>query len=335
MNQEQRYLRLAHILARLKTGENMGIPELQKSLQSLEKTEGIRLECGIATIQRDVRDLKAMGCPIVYHRSKACQSYELKDKTWELRSEPLLGGDEMTAVVLGAQCAEALLPREAAARVCNAANGIFKVNTPSFLAGVNMASLRLLMPPLPRETEAVFALLFDAWKRRRLASIKYRDEDGGDTERVIEPQALLLHRMTWFVRAFCHLRNAPRTFAVTRVTSVAVLDRTFNDRPELFNDLDFDTFDGREQYRDVSIGLNAAGRQYALTHILHSGQKFKSEGEGRFTMTLPGAAKHLVVEWILAQRGNATPLAPAELVEDVRQACRRIMESIGNTEEQK
>ena len=329
MNQEQRYLRLAHILVRLKSGENMGIPELQKSLQSLERTEAIRLECGIATIQRDVRDLKAMGCPIVYHRSKARQSYELKDKTWELRSEPLLGGDEMTAVVLGAQCAEALLPREAAARVCDAAKGIFKVNTPSFLAGVDRTSLRLLMPPLPRETEAVFTLLFDAWKRRRLASIKYRDEGGCDTERVIEPQALLLHRITWYVRAFCHLRSAPRTFAVTRVISVAVLDRTFDDRPELYRDIDFDNFDCREQYRDVSIGLNAAGRQYALTHILHSGQKFKSEGDGRFMMTLPSAAKHLIVEWILAQRGNATPLAPVELVEDVRKACKDILASCG------
>ncbi len=334
MNQEQRYIRLAHILARLKSGENMGIPELQKSLRSLEKTDGIKLECGIATIQRDVRDLKAMGCPIVYHRSKACQSYELKDKTWELRSEPLLGGDEMTAVVLGAQCAAALLPKDEAARVCDAAKGIFKVNTRSFLAGVDRESLRLLMPPLPRETEAVFAQLFDAWKRRRLASIKYRDEEGGDTERVIEPQALLLHRMTWYVRAFCHLRSAPRTFAVTRVVSVAVLDRTFDDRPELYNDLDFDTFDGREQYRDISIRLNAAGRQYALTHILHSRQRFAADG-GSFTMTLPSVAKHLAVEWVLAQRGNAAPLAPAELVADVKDACRRIMDNLENTEEEK
>ncbi|MBQ9368632.1 MAG: hypothetical protein IJT83_12690 [Victivallales bacterium] len=39
----------------------------------------------------------------------------------------------MTAIVLGAQCAEAILPSEATTCVCDAANGIFKVNTPSFL----------------------------------------------------------------------------------------------------------------------------------------------------------------------------------------------------------
>ena len=330
MQQDQKYFRLAHIVARLKTGENMGLPELQKSLQSLEKSEGIRLECGIATIQRDVRDLKRMGCPIVYHRSPTRQSYELKDKSWELHSAPLMGGDEMLTVVLGAQFGMAFLPKAEAAKVSAVAQGIFRTNSENFLKTVDMNSMKLLMPPMSREAEATFSVLFEAWKQRRMASIKYGDEGGQVTERTIEPQALLFHNMAWYICAFCHLRNGKRTFAVTRILSVTVLDRTFENRPELYSNLTFDTFDDRSLLKDIAIRLTPQGRQFALTHVLHSQQRITAGEAGTFTLTVPSKAKHLAVEWILAQWGNAKALAPAELVEEVKNTCRFILQEAGD-----
>ena len=44
-------------------------------------------------------------------------------------------------------------------------------------------------------------------------------------------------------------------------------------------------------------------------------------------MNTPPTTKHLVVEWILSQRGNAVPLSPAELVEDVRTASLKITDA--------
>lgn len=330
MQQQQKYIRMAHIVSRLKTGENMGLPELQKSLQALEKTENMRLECGIATIQRDISELKRMGCPIVYHRSSARQSYELQDKTWELHSAPLMGADEMMTVVLGAQFGTVLLPKAEAARIGAVSGAIFKANTENFLKSVDMTSMKILMPPLSKDAEAVFSVLYDAWKQRRMVSVKYCDEKGEVTERVLEPQALVFHDMSWYVKAYCHLRNDGRTFAVTRIQSIAILDRTFENRPEFYRSLDFDSFDQRKPYEDIVIRLNAAGRQYAITHILHSCQKIVPEANGSFTMTVPAKAKHLAVEWILSQRGNATPVAPQELKDDVREACQKIMGTINN-----
>ena len=49
-------------------------------------------------------------------------------------------------------------------------------------------------------------------------------------------------------------------------------------------------------------------------------------------MTVPEKTKHAVVEWILAQRGNAIPLAPQELVEDVKEACGKIAAEIENVD---
>lgn len=328
MRQEQKYIRMAHIVSRLKTGEDMGIPELQKSLQELEQKEGVRLECGLVTIQRDISELKKMKCPIVYHRSKTRRTYELTDKSWELHSAPLVGGDEMLAVVLGAQFASGFLPRTVGGRVRSVCQDIFAANTENFLRTVDMTSLKILTPPMSKECEAVFSTLFDAWKQRRMATIRYCDEKGDTTVRTIEPHALLFHNMAWYVRAFCHLKMAQRTFAVSRIESVETLECAFESRPELYRDATSDNFDSRPPYRNIVVELTRAGRQYAATHVLHAAQKITVHRDGRCTMTVPEKPKHLVVEWILAQRGNATPVAPLELKDEVRNACQKIMISL-------
>ena len=89
----------------------------------------------------------------------------------------------------------------------------------------------------------------------------------------------------------------------------------------------FDTFDGRKVYENIAIRLTKAGRQFALAHVLHSKQKFTKDDGDTYTMNTPPTTKHLVVEWILSQRGNAVPLSPAELVEDVRTASLKITDA--------
>ena len=333
MHQEQRFVRMAHILSRLKTGEDMRIIDLQESLRGLEASEGIRLECGEKSVLRDIKELKGMGCPIVYHRSPTRQSYELLDKSWELHAAPILGGDEMTAVSLGEQFAVSFLPKSVASRVRDAAKGIREANSESFLRFPDLSSLKILTPPLSGETEEIFSTLFEAWRLRRMVTIRYRDEAGKVSERTIEPQAFLFQNMTWYVRAFCHLRMEPRTFALARLLSVRTLDVPFAPRPELYKDITSDTFDSRDAYRNIEIHLDAEGQQYATTHVLHARRRLASHPDGTFTMTVPEKTKRIVVEWILAQRGHATPLAPAELVADVKVACKQILVHLENDAE--
>ena len=332
MHQEQRFVRMAHILSRLKTGEDMRIIDLQESLRSLEASEGIRLECGEKSVLRDIKELKGMGCPIVYHRSPTRQSYELLDKSWELHAAPILGGDEMTAVSLGEQFAISFLPKAVASRVCDAAKGIREANSESFLRFPDLSSLKILTPPLSGETEEIFSTLFEAWRLRRMTTIRYRDEAGKVSERTIEPQAFLFQNMTWYVRAFCHLRMEPRTFAVARTLSARLLEARFEPKPEIYQNITSDSFDSRDAYMDIAILLNTEGQQYAATHVLHARRRFITHPDGTCTMTVPEKTKHAVVEWILAQRGNAVPLAPQELVEDVKNACGKIAAEIENVD---
>ncbi len=325
MHQTPAYARMAHIIAMLKSGRKASIQAILDSLVAIKMDDGTTLGCVSKTVIRDIAELKAMGCPLRFNRK--LDTYELLDKSWELSSVPLLGGSEMLAVAVGTQFASACLPKEVATQVARVGQAIFEANTDDFDHGVDTTSMKILMPPLAPETEKIFAMVYEGWSQRRLLTICYTDEKGETTERTIEPQALLFHGMGWYICCYCYLRGSQRTFAIARIEAAKLLDVTFQPRPELYEDVTFDTFDGRKVYENISIRLTKAGRQFALAHVLHSKQKFeKADGES-FIMTLPAKAKHLAVEWILAQRGEATPIAPRELVEDVIASSRAVSEN--------
>lgn len=57
--------------------------------------------------------------------------------------------------------------------------------------------------------------------------MRYRSENSGDTERGIDPYAVVQGDAFWYTFGYCHLRRAPRLFRLDRVLSVEMLDRGF------------------------------------------------------------------------------------------------------------
>lgn len=325
MNQSPSYARKAHILMLLKSGKPVSVPSIVESLGKITLPDGTSLACVDKTVIRDISEMKDMGCPITWRRS--LDSYELEDKSWDMPATPLLGRDEILAVTVGAQFGNVALPKGVGRHIHVIAKKILDVNTEEFYHGADMTTLKILVPPVAPEAEKIFTTVYEAWSTRHLLTIDYANEQGEPTKRTIEPQALLFHEMAWYIRAYCYLRSAQRTFAVSRVEKATIEDGTFSPRPDLYESITFDTFDERDPYKDIVIRLTKAGRQFALAHVLHSKQKIARNEDGTFTMTAPQKAKNLAVQWILAQRGEATPVAPAELVDDVIAAGRKITES--------
>jgi len=324
MQQSVSYARKAHILTLLKSGKSVTVPSIIESLSKLTLQDGTKLECVSKTVIRDIKELKNMGCPIFWKRS--LDSYELRDTAWDMPATPLLGCDEILAVAVGTQFGSACLPKNIARQVKNVGTAIFDANTDQFYHGADLSALKILVPPIAAETEAIFTTVYEAWSKRHLLTITYSDEKGESSTRTIEPQALLFHDMAWFVRSYCYLRSSIRTFAVSRIEKAKIEAGTFSPRPELYENVTFDNFDERDGYKDIEIRLTKVGRQFAVAHILHSKQQIAANEDGSYTMTVPLKAKHLAVQWILAQCGNAVPVAPGELIEDVISASRAVAE---------
>lgn len=82
-------------------------------------------------------------------------------------------------------------------------------------------------PPRPAVTKA----LLDAFARRRVALVRYRDGRGIVTEREIEPHYLFYNLPVWYVLAWDLLRRDVRSFRIDRLTDVEPRPADFRLRP--------------------------------------------------------------------------------------------------------
>ncbi len=73
--------------------------------------------------------------------------------------------------------------------------------------------------------------LQEAFLMMREAEIQYRDVQGRQTLRTVEPHYLLLHPPAWYLLCFDRLRNDIRTFRSDRVGRVRLGERRFQLRP--------------------------------------------------------------------------------------------------------
>src|SRR5690606_26159407 len=61
-------------------------------------------------------------------------------------------------------------------------------------------------------------------QRRRLQLIVENRARGEISERIVSPQRLVHYRDNWYLDAWCHSRDALRTFALDRIRSPTLLD---------------------------------------------------------------------------------------------------------------
>jgi proteasome accessory factor C len=94
---------------------------------------------------------------------------------------------------------------------------------------------------------ALRASLEDAVRRARQVRLTYyvpaRDEE---SERVVDPHALVSHHGVDYLDAWCHSAEAPRLFRLDRVHEASVLDSPVTTEPRAPRDLSHGIFDGEE-----------------------------------------------------------------------------------------
>lgn len=67
-------------------------------------------------------------------------------------------------------------------------------------------------------TRGVRRSIEEAVRRQVVINIGYRDRDGGETQRSVDPVGFLRHTDGWYLIAWCHLRAAGRIFRFDRIT---------------------------------------------------------------------------------------------------------------------
>ena len=181
-----------------------------------------RLEVSVRTIYRDVRDLQTAGVPI---DGEAGVGYLLRPG---FQLPPLMFTlAEVEALIVGARMVEAWAGRALSASAAEALVKIGAVVPPDRMRTAGRVAIFAPGFKFDEKLRGRFDLFARAIEERRKASLVYRDEAGGTTERTIRPLALHFWGGVWTLAAWCELRQDFRTFRLDRADEVAVSSERF------------------------------------------------------------------------------------------------------------
>ncbi|MBO5992296.1 MAG: WYL domain-containing protein [Lentisphaeria bacterium] len=81
--------------------------------------------------------------------------------------------------------------------------------------------------------------------------------------------------------------------------------------------------------KNVKILLERSARNSAIANKMHSGQIVTEETEGKsWLFYIPEVPKEVIIPWILSQGGEAIPLEPQEIVDEVKLRTAAILERL-------
>jgi predicted DNA-binding transcriptional regulator YafY len=259
------------------------------------------------------------GCPIKYKRS--IPGYYLSKPGWKFVCPTDLSEPAMLTMIIGAKVVEDIFPPPLNTQVKSAVDEILKGNNPDFLDTANMDSLRILSGLSADIAPDIFMTVFQAWQEHRRLKISYADWQGGATERMIEPHTLVFYNNSWYTKAFCRLKEQPRTFALQRIKHAELLHGKFDPDKEIISSVNPDDFLGFEKIRNVKL----KAENYALDKLknspLHSSQVIHSDG----TVEIPAIAREVLFPFIFSHGGNIKLLEPAGLKSELREKLLKML----------
>jgi predicted DNA-binding transcriptional regulator YafY len=144
---------------------------------------------------------------------------------------------------------------------------------------------------------------------------------GEITEREISPQRLVHYRENWYLDAWCHMRNALRTFSMDRVQAAEICATRAMDVPEAELDEVLGSGYGIFAGRDVTwakLRFSPAAARWVAAESWHPKQRGSYEADGSYILEIPYSDDRELVRDILRHGADVEVVTPASLREAVR-----------------
>ena len=172
--------------------------------------------------------------------------------------------------------------------------------------------------PQPKFFETVAAALLN---RRQLQIGYYSRSSNAITTRAVSPQRLVCYRESWYLDAWCHLRQDIRSFAVDGIRQAQVLDQAAKEIAD--RELDavlaasYGIFSGRAKAW-AKLRFTPARARWVAMEEWHPKQRASFEPDGSYVLEVPYGDDRELIGDILRHGPAVEVLAPKEL----RTRCR-------------
>lgn len=292
------------------------------------------LEVSAASVKRDIEFLRdRLGCPLEWDRS--LRGYVIRDDLAEGGRFELPGvwfdASEVLALLTMLHLVDGVQPGLLEEHV-----GPLKARLRSMLAEGSRSAQPIerkikLVHFAPRKVEPKhFQLVVGALLESRRLVLQYWSRDRQtETERVISPQQLVHYRENWVLDAWCHRRNALRSFALDAIQSVRVLDETAveiseEEMQDYFRG-GYGIFAGAAKYR-ARLKFTPERAQWVGEEVWHHDQASRYLDDGSYVLEVPYSNDQELLMDLLRHCPEVEVLAPAALREKLYAALRAAAE---------
>lgn len=268
------------ILNKLDRGEQVSVHSLMDDVEMKERT-----------VLRYIQTLKDAGFPIRYDRNKESyvftEGYGLKKLSLTVEEHLAFA---LAKKMLGTTGAEGM------------AGVLGKIEDHLSKGKANLPKHIVLTPQVAQpETAAFLGMILQTIPNLNKLELTYKSLYSDElTFRVIDPYYVFLDDGFWNLRAYCHLREDFRTFAVDRMQKLKVLDEYFLpkkiDADEEFSGSFGSIIDG-EPVR-VVLRFEPNIRPYVERRQWHRSQQKKELEDGRLEMSFEVRGYEGMMQWI-------------------------------------
>lgn len=286
------------------------------------------LEVSQASVKRDLDFLRdRLGCPLEWDRTQ---------RAWVIRDDLADGGrfelpgvwfdsSEVFALLTMLHLVEGVQPGLLEERV-----GPLKSRLRSLLAEGTKSAKPIerklkLIHFAPRKVEPKhFMLIAGALLGGKRLHLRYLNRDRKEhTERAISPQQLVHYRENWMLDAWCHTRNALRSFALEAIQSVRTLDElAIEVSPEEMQEhfrSGYGIFAGQAQHR-ARLKFTPERAQWVDKETWHHDQTSEHLDDGSYVLEVPYSNDQELVMDLLRHSPEVEVLEPPGLRQKLHSA---------------
>jgi len=298
-----------------------------------------RLDVSRRHARRLIAQLREEGVPIREQEEGRTKTFFLPSSALALEDAPVpLTERQALAIVVAAEAGRAALrPTPLAAPLADASGRLLRrLDRASGTYDLSRLRDQWHFGTEPADStfdDAVFDTLVDALNRGRPVQIDYEPAHDSDAPRTrtVSPLVMAAPGGSWRCVAYCHFREAPRDFTLSRIDDISLLtDRVMAEPPDDFDpDLYF-----RERFgalggetRVVRLRVVPDAARFFREKQYHPSQVLEEErADGSVVVSFEVAGLEDMAAWVRSWGASVVVLDPPELAEQVAAEARRVLE---------
>jgi proteasome accessory factor C len=294
------------------------------------------LECNKSTRYRLLQHLRQdLNAPVICDRAAGGYSYDRDDPRYPFELPGLwFNAQELQALIACQHLLADLTPGLFGDEIGQLRQHLETLLTRNpQLSLPKLECIKILGQAYRSRNDALFSRLAEALFQQKQLKIRYHARsDDQISVRTVSPLGLVLYKDNWYLDAYCHLRQQPRSFALDRIQQAdigSIAAHTI--APEQLHrhfGAAYGIFAGAPQHTAV-LNFSARAARWVADEHWHSDQQSQWLGDGRYQLSIPFNRHEELLMDILKFGPQVEVVEPEFLRDLLKQTARQMVAVYG------